>query len=296
MSPKIVLMPPKIVIDKAIILCYRTFFKHLKGQPCTMHHVNERHVVTVANELLRQPMNFTLSERRLLAMVLSTIKPSYTKLPDKVAQERFTVEQLKEMYWKQIVGDIVTSEDVFEITASNYAELFNISLSNAKEELKGAADRLYERSIVVVTETHKAKFRWVSSVVFDTGDNVARLRFSQEVLPYITGLQRNFTKIRLKHIVKLQSVYSWRLYELYRVSIGENHRVEPYFSLEELYSMLEVPASRRDYRKFKERILTKALAELKEENGFRLLTREKKEGRKVVGLWFKHQGELEVAA
>ena len=252
-----------------------------------MNLVKKDHVVVVSNELLTQPMSFTLAERRLLAMALSSIKPSYNNYPDKVAQERFTVEQLKEMYWQQIVGDVVTSSSSFQITVANYASLFSLTSSNARAELQDAVLRLYDRSIKVDTKKHLGFFRWVSSAVFDKETGSASIRFTEEVLPYIHGLQRHFTQIRLKKVVELQSTYSWRLYELYRMKQTSNSRVSPSFSLEELYTLLDVPESRREFRKFNERILKMVLKELKEKKVVKLGVKEVKNGRRVTGLVFE---------
>lgn len=249
-----------------------------------MHIVKKDHVVIVSNELLTQPMSFSLAERRLIAMTLSSIKPSYNKYPDKVAQERFTAEQLKEIYWQQIVGDAVTSEDVFTISVANYAELFNLTSSNARVELQEAVLRLYDRSIKVETKKYIGFFRWVSTAVFDKEDGAAYLQFSKEVLPYIQGLQRHFTQIRLKKVVELQSTYSWRLYELYRMKQISNSKVSPSFTLEELYAMLDVPASRQEYRKFNERILKPAVKELESKGVVSIKVIPEKLGNKVIGI------------
>lgn len=251
------------------------------------HKVTDRHTIIVSNELLTQPMSFSLSERRLLAMVLSGIKPSYNKLPSKDLLAIKTEEELKKDYWKQVVGDIVTEADTFTITVGNYAELFEISLSNAKAELELATNKLFNRVLEVDMEEYKGKFRWVSAAVLNKHTGTVSLRFTREVLPYIQGLQYNFTKIRLSKLVKLQSVYSWRLYELYRLKVGFNPREVPYFDLISLYRLMEVPASRQEYRKFKERILKPVLEELEEVNGVRYEVKEDKVGRKVVGFWMK---------
>lgn len=249
-----------------------------------MHIVKQNHLVIVSNELLAQPMSFTLAERRLLAMVLSSIKPSYMKYPDKVAQERFTAEQLKELYWKQIVGDVVTKDDTFEVTVENYAELFNITSSNARVELQDAVLRLADRSIKVDTKKYLGFFRWVSSAVFDEEEGTAYIRFTEEVLPYLQGLNTHFTQIRLKKIVELQSTYSWRLYELYRMKQISNPKVSPSFELEELYDMLDVPKSRREFRKFNERVLKPALKELEDKNVVSIKTVPQRLGKKVIGI------------
>ena len=257
-----------------------------------MKEVKKHHVVTISNELLSKPMNYSLSERRLLAMVLSQIKPTYNKLPSADLKATLTVEQLKEFYWKQQVGDILTSKDTLTITVSNYAELFGLSKGNARVELQDAVLKFSSRVMEVETEEYIGRFHWVSCVVFDKVTGTVSLKFTEEVLPYLQCLKSHFTSIRLDKVIGLHSTYSWRLYELYRMRLGENSYVVPYFSLEELYESMGVPASRREYKVFKQRILVPTLGELKEKGVATLVVKERKVGRKVVGLEFKKEEML----
>lgn len=252
-----------------------------------MHIVRPSHFVAVDNELLQQPISFSLAERRLLAMALSSIKQGYNKYPSKEIQERFTAEQLKEMYWKHLVGDVVTKEDTFTISVTNYAELFGLTSSNARVELQAAIMRLMDRKIKVETSKKLGFFQWVSCAVFDKEDGTASLRFSEEVLPYLHSLQKHFTKIRLDKVIALQSIYSWRLYELYKMKLGSNKYKEVEFDLQELYKLMDVPESRREYFKFNERILKPVLKELEDKNVVSLKVKEVKAGRKVTGLVFE---------
>jgi plasmid replication initiation protein len=220
-------------------------------------------------------------------MALSSIKQGYTKYPSKEIQERYTVEQLKEIYWQKLTGDIVTKDDTFTVTVSNYAELFKLTNSNARVELQSAVMKLMGRQIKVETSKKLGFFQWVSCAIFDKEDGSASLRFTEEVLPYLHSLQRHFTKIKLNKVIELQSVYSWRFYELYKMRQGENTYIQVEFTLEELYKMMEIPDSRREYFKFNERILKKVLKELEDKNIVSLKVKEVKGGRKVVGLVFE---------
>jgi plasmid replication initiation protein len=220
-------------------------------------------------------------------MALSSIKQGYNKYPSKEIQERFTVEQLKEMYWQKLTGDVVTRDDTFTITVANYAELFKLNNSNARVELQSAVMKLLDRKIKVETSKKLGFFQWVSCAVFDKETGSASIRFTEEVLPYLHSLQRHFTKIRLSKVIELQSVYSWRFYELFKMRQGENTYIVVEFTLEELYRMMEVPDSRREFFKFNERILKPVLKELEDKNVISLKVKEVKSGRKVVSLVFE---------
>jgi len=52
-------------------------------------------------------------------------------------------------------------QKAIELTASEYSSLMSIDIKNAHRELYKAADKLYDRSIVVADPEKTEEFRWV---------------------------------------------------------------------------------------------------------------------------------------
>ena len=130
-------------------------------------------------------------------------------------------------------GIIVQDEDVYTIEISDFIEL-GVHPKTAYREMREAAERLYERSIVLKVGDNVIKTRWVQDMGVGTGEgliNLAKslgikpakmpsnqhfvvLRFSKSILPYLSNLSANFTQYLKEDIAGLGSSYSIRFYEL----------------------------------------------------------------------------------
>ena len=116
---------------------------------------------------------------------------------------------------------VLTEECRFEVTASGVADLAGMeNLSNTYRDIKKASEKLYERSVIIDDpdpdnpQITQRKTRWISSIDYVPGEGKLVLSFSVGIIPYLSQLSREFTKYKLKHVARFESVYSIRLYEL----------------------------------------------------------------------------------
>ena len=80
---------------------------------------------------------------------------------------------------------------------------------NAYRDLKTASERLFERKIRIQLDNGKELLtRFVQSVIFDPDAGAVNIRFATDIYPYLSELEKNFTKYRLANIVQLTSVYA----------------------------------------------------------------------------------------
>lgn len=246
-----------------------------------------KYLVVMSNELVKQPQDLSLVERRALYLILGKLKPSVHRSPSGDLLSKMDAKELAEFYKKGVRGNLITESSVYTLTVGEYARVVGIRQCDAREELAKVADSLGNRKTVINNSKMVGVVNWTSTTLFDKTTDTLVVKFNELLIPYLCDLHNYFIKVRLGRVLLLQSTYSWRLYELYKVKRGENRYVLPYFSLEELYESMDVPISRREYKVFKQRILTPVLAELKEKGVATLVIKERKEGRKVVGLEFK---------
>ena len=61
---------------------------------------------------------------------------------------------------------------------------------------------------------------WVQSVDYIDQEGRIELRFGKDILPYLTGLQREFTRYALSDVAKMTSAHAIRLYELLTCAAG----------------------------------------------------------------------------
>ncbi len=104
----------------------------------------------------------------------------------------------------------------FELHVQDYAKLTGSSTNKAYARLKEAAIKLFDRKVYICVDHKKNDFlvtRWISGIRYVQTKGKITLTFSQDILPYLSQLDSNFTKYELQNVSKMRSVYAIRLYE-----------------------------------------------------------------------------------
>jgi len=183
----------------------------------------------------------------------------------------------------------LSAEDFVTIAAMDYAAIYDVPLNKAYEQIKEAALTLYERGFVLY-DTHPEsgmprviKARWVSAISYVDGAGAVQLRFSAEVVPYITRLEAEFTRYKLEKVAHMSSAYAIRLYELLMQwgSVGKRE-----VELEWLKKTLVVDENYGRLDNFKKRVLDVALKQINEHSDLTASYAQRKTGRAVTHLIF----------
>ncbi len=176
-----------------------------------------RNLLYLDNKLAQASYSLNLSEHRLLCILLSKTKPTNfrRKLTNKELMN-LPIEEVKRNLVTKIhptirvddVGDLLDSVTLHSISCKEYAEFCGIKTTDARKELLEASENLFKRYIHMRDqETGKfIKFHWVSSISFDPTTDIVGLRWSIDILPYITDLKNYFTKLKLGKLLELQSI------------------------------------------------------------------------------------------
>lgn len=185
----------------------------------------------------------------------------------------------------------VTDEVLYSVTAAELAELSGTALEASYSELKAAALRLKRREVRLAQEPNgKGKkpsimiTGWVQTIIYREGEGRVELRFTKDMLPYLTGLQREFTRYALSDVAKMTSAHGIRLYELL-VQWPEGHRVvalddlRRWLQLEDRYPLMA------DLRRW---VIEPAVQQINEHSPLMLTWTPRKAGRKVTHLVFDY--------
>lgn len=185
----------------------------------------------------------------------------------------------------------VTDEVLYSVTAAELAGLSGTALEASYSELKAAALRLKRREVRLTQEPNgKGKkpsimiTGWVQTIIYREGEGRVDLRFTRDMLPYLTGLQREFTRYALSDVAKMTSAYGIRLYELL-MQWPEGHReialddLRRWLQLEERYPLMA------DLRRW---VIEPAVAQINEHSPLLLTWKPRKTGRKVTHLTFDY--------
>lgn len=183
----------------------------------------------------------------------------------------------------------VTDEVLYSVTAADLANLSGMAVSDAYKELKEAALRLKRREVRLTQEPNgkgkKPKVMitgWVQTIFYIEGEGRVELRFTKDMLPYLTDLQREFTRYALSDVAKMTSAHGIRLYELL-AQWPDGHRE---VALNDLRRWLQLEDRYPSIKDFKLRVLDPAVAQINEHSPLAVTWEQRKTGRKVTHLTF----------
>jgi plasmid replication initiation protein len=223
--------------------------------------------VTMSNALTRAGHGLTLAEKRIVATAVSKLDSTRRIRPGEALRTR--------------------------ITAAEYAEAFGVDLDTAYDQLKAASKQLYKRSITFYEPAWKRNgkplpptivhMRWVGLVKYQDGEGWVELSWWPDLLPHLTGLQKQFTSYQLQQASALRSIYSWRLLELL-MRFESTGWAE--YTIEDFKTSMDAPASLSDFGQVKRRIIDPAVRELNEKDGWLIQWHPIKAGRKVKAIRF----------
>ena len=224
-----------------------------------MNNLNCNHkklTVVKCNELIEAGYKLSIYENRLLLICISRI------------------DSTKEL-------DI---RHPFTINCKDIMDLAGVGKHTAYEGMRDGAIRLFNRQINIdINSKRHLKMRWVSSVEYCEYEGEVKLRFSQEIAPYISELSRNFTQYKLVNVMMFRSNYSIRVYELLMKWAGSNkvieiEKVRMLFGLEDKYSKLN---------DFKKRVIDVAMKEINEFSDITASYTQIKRGRTITAFKFE---------
>ena len=117
-------------------------------------------------------------------------------------------------------GQGISHDSLLCVHGTIYANYFDVNNETAYTVLKDASKSLFDRYVTYHDKNPKTgndrsfHCRWVDKIGYEKDSGYVYLRFTQEVVPLITRLEKNFTSYELEQVSRLTSGYAMRLYEL----------------------------------------------------------------------------------
>ena len=183
----------------------------------------------------------------------------------------------------------LTAETPVELTVSAFADLADIEATDAYDDLKNAAERLFNRYLVIDNPDPedpaltRTKTRWVHTINYYDGQGRIKLYFSPKVLPYLAQLSGNFTQYKLKHVAQFRSSYGIRLYELLIQWQSKGSREIEIDWLREKWGLKNKYKRLKD---LKRRVIEPALNDINTYSNLWVKMGQRKRGRRVHALQF----------
>lgn len=225
-------------------------------------------IVRKSNILIEASYKLTLQEQRFLLVCLSRIDSRPGAAP---ADEQKTMS----------------------ITAAEFHDAFpDMGRQHAEAKLKEAIDRLWERSVIIRDGEDREEFRWVQHrAQYFSGEARVQITFSDAVMPYLTQLEKQFTRVVVKNVSSLSSAYSIRIYELLQRFRSTGER---YITVEDFRSALGLDGKYSDFKMLNRDLLKPAIAELNEKSDLSVEVELVKRGRKVTSLRFRIKDDRQI--
>lgn len=218
-----------------------------------------------SNALIEASYKLTLQEQRLLLMCIGKIDPREQEV-----------------------------RKTFQITSNDFYLAFpDMGKSNAERHLKEAIDKLAERWIYIHNNNERRRIRWIQEEAeyFDKEGKI-EIVFSDSIMPYLTQLQGQFTKIIIKNVSALKSVYSIRLYELLMQFKAIGDRL---ISLDDFRSMLGLDDDKYPtFKSLNQWVIKPAVKELNQKSNLSVSVDSIKKGRSVFALHFHFKEDQQI--
>ena len=222
-------------------------------------------LVVKDNALINASYNLELTEQRLIMLALINARES----------------------WQGI-----TADSKLEIHASDYAQLFNVSIDASYKALREAVNNLFNRQFSYTAEykrtgkTGVVRSRWVSRIFYVDDLALLEITFAPDVVPLVTRLEEHFTSYQAKQVAHLTSKYATRLYELL-IAWREVGKV-PQIEISEFRNRLGLLDDEYTaMHNFKKRVLEPSIQQINEHTDITVTYEQHKKGRLISGFSFK---------
>ena len=184
-------------------------------------------------------------------------------------------------------------EKTLTITAAEFYESFpDMGRQHAEAKLKEAIDRLWDRSIIIRDENQREEFRWIQyRAQYLTGEAKVKITFSDAIMPYLSQLKGQFTRIIVKNVSSLSSAYSIRIYELLQQFRATGDRM---IAIDDFRSMLGINDKYQQFKDLNKLLIKPAISELNEKSDLSVKVDTVKHGRKVIGLHFQFKEDRQI--
>lgn len=173
----------------------------------------------------------------------------------------------------------------YVLSAKEFSELFNVSLSNCYGILKKAVNKLMKTDIKV--ERTELKEMWQINVCsmakYNKTEGTISVEFTDRIMPYLAQVRAKFVLYNLKEIGNFGSLYTTRLYELIQEFKETGWMLK---SVKQLREIFAVGTTFKRYGDFKKYTFGHACKEINDNYNVGLSFEELKDGRKVTAIKF----------
>lgn len=187
-----------------------------------------------------------------------------------------------------------------EITPSEFVDAFDIDTKSVYRKLKNAVKGIGRKPIQIpVKGTSKIKeYFWLSYNEYDNDDSgtSVKLKFNSELEPYLYDLKGNFTSIAFEQAARLNTSFSYRLYQwlIQAKNFKKNRKggsIQLELNIDWMKSQSGLTGKYELWSKFKEKIIEPSVKSINAKTDISVIWSPVKKGRKVIAVQFNYVEE-----
>jgi len=223
--------------------------------------------------------------------ILEAREQKVVKHNELVQKSRFSLSLVEQKTINFIISLVKPKEEYpdrkqpleYEFKIQTYCKICGIDYKAGKN-YKMVRETLRELcrkdAIMMLPDGTETRVTWVNKFWSNKGKGWAKIRFDEDMAPYIFDLYDNTTRFVLLNILPMKSKYSVRIYELCRSWAGIKRKT---YKIDELRKLLMIEDGElTNFKDFRRRVLEKAMEEINNNTDLNINFEPIKKGRKVV--------------
>lgn len=188
-------------------------------------------------------------------------------------------------------NDSLSDDDLYSVSVKDIGEFTESDRKSLYDDLARAAQSLRRKGVMIFKEPNTGnklpkvmETSWVQTAIYVPNEGRVELRFNRDMVPYLSQLQRQFTKYNLSDVIKMTSSNGIRMFELLvqYTAIGRrkilNDELRRYLGLEDSYPKIA------DLRR---KVIDPAIEQVNEHSSLVVQHMPIFEGRRIIGFDFK---------
>lgn len=222
--------------------------------------------------------------------VLTSRENKVVKHNDIVQKSRFELSLVEQKTINFLVSLIKPKKDIadiqpleYEFEIIDYCKICGIDYANGRayNDVKSTLKKLRDKSVwVTLPDGTETTVSWINKVYTNKRSGHAKIRFDEDMAPYLFELCANTTRYELLNVLPMKSKYSVRMYEICRSWAGLKSHT---YKIEDLRSMLMIPENELvRYPDFRRYVLEISQKEINEHTDLNVYFEPITKGRKVI--------------
>jgi plasmid replication initiation protein len=191
---------------------------------------------------------------------------------------------------------------IIEIHPDEFADMYGLNSNMIWRNMKNALLSIMMKPVKIRFKDDKGKLKesvisWLGKTTYfvDQNDGAKiELKFTEDITPYLFELQGNFTRINFEYASKLNTSFSFRLYQWlvreHRIKAGDYYELT--MTLDEIKVSALLDNSYKVWGDFKKFVINPAVDSINQKTNLSVSYNVTKKGRKVHSITFTYIDEL----